>query len=517
MRISSLISAAQPQLFDTPTPVLISQPVRPTFPPTVEMQRAVDMALTREDLKIVAYAGAGKTSTLVSIAHAMPRSMRGVYAAFNKSIATEAGQRFPRSVKCSTFHSLAYRATRPQLLQKLQYARMPGRDIASIYGVRDTKVRTLTGTDAVVESHSLGGIIADTVARFCRTAAITVLPEHVRLPDLLANEARAELVTWVVPRAQAHWDNTMSVHSPVPLSHDSYLKAWALSAPDIRADFILFDEAQDADGVMLDVLAKQQAQVIYVGDPYQQIYEWRGAINALDAIQAEKTYLTRSFRFGPNIARAANILLGFLGEDKPLLGTDSIASDVAWQVDGGPEPVDALLCRTNAVGIREAVSAHSKGVNICLQVNTAEILGFADAAEALQAGQRPAGSEFRLFRDWNDLVNFSETIAGSEFRPNVKLVSEHGVPMLRDAIHRSVPAERAQLTISTAHRAKGLEWDRVRLADDFRLGRQVDGHYVLDESEARLDYVALTRARRFVDVSALTPLIEEASRELNGF
>ena len=517
MRISSLVAAAQPQLFDAPRPVFNSQPIRPTFAPTAEMQRAVEKALAGEDLKVVAYAGAGKTSTLVSIAQAMPRHKRGVYAAFNKSIAVEAGQRFPKSVKCSTFHSLAYRATRSQLLQKLQYARMPGREIASIYGVRDTKVRTLTGADAVVESHSLGGIIADTVARFCRTAAPNVLPEHVRLPDLIGNEARSELMEWVVPRAQAHWEQIMNVLSPVPLSHDSYLKAWALSNPEIRADFILFDEAQDADGVMLDVLAKQQAQVIYVGDPYQQIYEWRGAVNALDEIRAEKTYLTQSFRFGPNIARAANILLGLLGEGKALLGTDSIESNVVWQVEGDSEPVDALLCRTNAVGIREAVSAHSKGTRICLQVNTAEILGFADAAEALQAGQRPAGSEFRLFRDWNDLVNFSETIAGSEYRPNVKLVSEHGVAMLRDAIHRSVPAERAQLTISTAHRAKGLEWNRVRLADDFRLGRQVDGHYVLDEAEARLDYVALTRARHFVDVSALTPLIEEAARELNGF
>ncbi|MCP3712788.1 hypothetical protein M3I54_38800 [Paraburkholderia sp. CNPSo 3274] len=36
------------------------------------------------------------------------------------------------------------------------------------------------------------------------------------------------------------------------------LKRWALSEPRIAADFILFDEAQDSDGVMLSVLGRQR-------------------------------------------------------------------------------------------------------------------------------------------------------------------------------------------------------------------------------------------------------------------
>ena len=45
--------------------------------------------------------------------------------------------------------------------------------------------------------------------------------------------------------------------------HDGYLKLWALSEPRIAADFILLDEAQDANRVMLDVLRKQPAQMVY--------------------------------------------------------------------------------------------------------------------------------------------------------------------------------------------------------------------------------------------------------------
>ena len=48
--------------------------------------------------------------------------------------------------------------------------------------------------------------------------------------------------------------------------------------------------------------------------------------------------------------------------------------------------------------------------------------------------------------------------------------------------------------ISTVHRAKGLQWKRVKVANDFRF-KTVDGRLTLDEDEMRLLYVAVTRAQ----------------------
>ncbi|MFX8098481.1 UvrD-helicase domain-containing protein, partial [Acinetobacter baumannii] len=93
-------------------------------------------------------------------------------------------------------------------------------------------------------------------------------------------------------------EESQNPQSPGAISHDVYVKLWQLSRPTIPADYILFDESQDANGLMLSVLRRQSAQVIYVGDPYQQIYEWRGAVNAMDHIKAQKRALTLSFRFG---------------------------------------------------------------------------------------------------------------------------------------------------------------------------------------------------------------------------
>jgi superfamily I DNA/RNA helicase len=61
--------------------------------------------------------------------------------------------------------------------------------------------------------------------------------------------------------------------------------------------------------------------------------------------------------------------------------------------------------------------------------------------------------------------------------------------------------------ISTAHKAKGREWAKVRLMDDFlrsqpgqrqpQDARTKDAH---DPAEVRLFYVALTRAKEAIDV-----------------
>lgn len=67
------------------------------------------------------------------------------------------------------------------------------------------------------------------------------------------------------------------------------------------------------------------------------------------------------------------------------------------------------------------------------------------------------------------------------------------------------------MTVSTAHKAKGREWARVRIADDFtppkdsdqqdETGRTVPGP--IDDGEARLAYVAVTRTRSRLDIGGL--------------
>jgi ATP-dependent exoDNAse (exonuclease V) beta subunit len=54
----------------------------------------------------------------------------------------------------------------------------------------------------------------------------------------------------------------------------------------------------------------------------------------------------------------------------------------------------------------------------------------------------------------------------------------------------------AQITVSTVHKAKGLEWPRVLMSSDFNQFVELEkGNPVIDMEEACIMYVALTRAR----------------------
>ena len=64
---------------------------------------------------------------------------------------------------------------------------------------------------------------------------------------------------------------------------------------------------------MDELRAREIHRVGRVGDSQQQIYTFTGAINALAQVGAEqRTFLTKSFRFGPKIAEVANDVLDLL-------------------------------------------------------------------------------------------------------------------------------------------------------------------------------------------------------------
>jgi superfamily I DNA/RNA helicase len=80
----------------------------------------------------------------------------------------------------------------------------------------------------------------------------------------------------------------------------------------------------------------------------------------------------------------------------------------------------------------------------------------------------------------------------------VDLIVEHGAETIITAIDGSTPESKAQVVISTAHKSKGREWDRVTLAGDFTAPKE-GGE--CSPGELKLLYLACTRARRYLDVS----------------
>ncbi|WP_321818299.1 MULTISPECIES: UvrD-helicase domain-containing protein [unclassified Paraburkholderia] len=472
------------------------------FAPTAEQAIALEAARRGGNLKIKAYAGAGKTSTLGLIAKGL-EGPRGLYLAFNRAIADAAARRFPAHVASRTMHAHAWAAVSGSLRSRGGLEPEPPHILAARFGIGPIEARTVTGRRAELLPFETGRLIADALGRFCRSADVEPGVHHVVVDEKLDEAFSTELRAWLLPAVRRLWEESAAPHSRSAVSPDVVLKLWAMSGPRIEVDYILFDEAQDSDAVMLSVLAQQRhAQIIYVGDPYQQIYEWRGAVNAMSQITAPECALTESFRFGATIAALASRLLARLGESVPLRGQDAIGSMLVEDPSLAP-PVDAVLCRKNVTAIWQLAAGLEAGHRPAIRMSALEIAAFADGADLLLSGQRtfkPAA--FSLFENWADAQAFSRTPFGQDLLPLVQIVDELGTGYLRSLAQHIASGQPADYVISTVHRAKGLEWKRVRVANDFRF-RGADGSPVPDDDEIRLLYVALTRAQHVLDISEM--------------
>jgi hypothetical protein len=473
-----------------------------SFVPTAEQSAIVDAIPGGGDLKIKAFAGAGKTSTLRLIAdHLLER--RGVYLAFNKEIAEHARRGFPSNVVSQTVHSRAYASVARTLTARVNHPAEPPHELAARYGLGPVQVPTLTGKVVEVTPFEIGRMIMEGLGRYCRSAQLRPQSDHIQVDEKVDDRAADSLREALLPSVERLWIESIDPRGRSAILPDVYLKVWAQSDPRIDADFILFDEAQDSDGVMLATLARQRhAQIIYVGDPYQQIYEWRGAVNAMAQIHAPEFALTESFRFGPTIAALASRLLSLLGERTAIRGQGHIGSIMVEDLSISP-PVDAILCRKNVTAIWQLAAGIEAGHKPAIRMSAAEIIAFADGADQLIAGHRafrPAA--FSLFESWKDAQSFAQSAFGRDLQPIVRIVDECGTGYLRNLASRITPESAADYVISTVHRAKGLQWKRVKVTNDF-VFKSIDGRLSLDEDEMRLLYVAVTRAQHVLDISEM--------------
>lgn len=474
--------------------------------PTDEQTAAADAFQTGGHLALQAGAGTGKTSTLVLLATRTKR--RGRYIAFNKAIAQDAAARFPPSVTCRTAHSLAYAATGHRYTRRLNGPRQAGWKTGRELGI----TKTVRIGERDVSHKALSHAVLRTVTHYCHSADPHLTRSHVpRLRGLEDHALHAQLAHVVLPFARKAWADLQQPDTGIMrFDHDHYLKIWALTGPRIDADFLLLDEAQDTNPVLEHVFTAQRdhAQLVMVGDSAQAIYGWRGARDVMTGFDGHALSLSRSFRFGPRLATEANRWLTIAGAPIRLSGTDTIPTDLAPAT-----APDAVLCRTNIGAMTEVMNHLDSGRRVALAGGGDSLRALAGAARDLKEGRPSWHPELLLFTSWGELQDYAEyDPAGADLKPFVDLIDEHGPEAILAAVDRLTPETGADVTVSTAHRAKGREWNTVRIAPDFTPpkdtdqkdanGRPVPGP--IDDTEARLAYVAVTRARTRLDLGGLS-------------
>src|SRR3954453_10780901 len=106
-------------------------PLRPS--PEQDAIVAARRADPQGSLRVLAFAGTGKTTALQLLAAADPTP--GLYLAYNKAAQLAARARFPAHVTCRTVHSLAFRAMgMADQLHRLE-RKLAGRDVAELLAI----------------------------------------------------------------------------------------------------------------------------------------------------------------------------------------------------------------------------------------------------------------------------------------------------------------------------------------------------------------------------------------------
>ncbi|KFP81626.1 F-box only protein 18, partial [Acanthisitta chloris] len=486
-------------------------------------------------VKIMAFAGTGKTSTLVKYAEKFS-DLNFLYVTFNKAVAERGKRVFPCNVTCKTFHSLAFGSVGKHYKEKgkLNFSKM------SVFSI-SFLLRNREGQSLFVR----GKTVSQTLENFFASSDEEICEEHTPVwfknthgVRTLVSQREKQIN---VEEAKDIWYNMKKLDGDVEkrykMTCDGYLKLWQLSKPQLSGyDAIFVDEAQDCTPAIVDIVLSQRCGVILVGDPHQQIYTFRGAVNTLYSVpHTHVYYLTQSFRFGPEIAYVGATILDVC---KGIRNRTLVGGNQQGDVRGSMKGKITILSRSNFSVFEDAVRLTGRERPIKIHViGGLSRFGLSRIHDIWKLSQ-PADQRRRsnlvindsFIQKWEDthgflgLKEYAEHIDDKELEVKIAIVEKYKeqIPELVRRIENShVPREdMADYLIGTVHQAKGLEFDTVLVADDFvkvpsltaaSQRRPVFAIGMAPEDEWNLLYVAVTRAKRCLLMSkSLEHLLEMA-------
>ena len=466
-----------------------------------DQSEAVDIALKGQSLILQGSAGTGKTLSLLVFAR--KTNGRGYNITFSKNSTIAANKKFPKtSTLCKTGHALAF--SKEGYKYKERLTKLTGQGL--------TKLIPLGSPGIYNTENNKAYQIIDTIKHFCYSADNEIQPHHVPTPISTAtkyviDESKKELSEY----SNQVWQMMINERHSIPITHDVYLKIWALSKPNLQKDFILFDESQDANPVMLDVILSQpDSQIIFAGDRFQQIYAWRGAVNAMTRVKFQTKEICQSFRFGQEIANLANKIINSYSDPvnhiKPILGTDKECEIVTEKRGIIP---NCIICRTNAGLVSETIKTLSHKFKVFILGGPQPLISLIEGIEALKRGRKSYHHELKLFQNYDEFVEYAESPQGGGLKAILNIIKKHSFEDLLNYLYQTQDKLTLDaITITTTHKAKGLEWPIVKLSDDFKYPKNKTE--VITQEETNILYVAVTRAQEKLLIYNCQALSEEA-------
>lgn len=452
---------------------------------------------------IVARAGSGKTTTIMQGMNFIPQRQRQrtLMVAFNKSIATELQSRAPEGVQVSTLHSYGLRQISCNLPKRPQI------DADKMVGI----VNRLTA------NRELKACLRK-IASFCKASL-----SHSKDAIDGVIDTQGILIPMGVDRAEVVdlSRQALRISRDEQSTVDFDDMVWYPAIFDWRCqgyERVFIDETQDLNAAQICLALKSclvNGRICAVGDDKQAIYGFRGADQAamprlIAELNAKVLGLTTTYRCAKSIAElAARYVTDFqaaswapIGEVREIVGYREIVK--------GAAPGDFILSRTNAPLISLTFQFLREGRKVSIQGRD---IGARLRGVVVRSGAGTAVQLCEKIQRWRDLEverleKLERDTASVIDTAECLFVLAEGCATTDDVLAKieslftdDEPSAR-RIVLSSTHKAKGLERDRVwLLRDTYLRGRRREGNGGVvsydppSQEEINLFYVAVTRAK----------------------
>ncbi len=485
-------------------------------------------------LKVNAFAGSGKTTTAIQFIKDIKTNKKVLYIVFNKEAQQNTNNKvielnLKDKASVLTAHALAYKLLnlKSKNIDLSKYITpMFLKNKYNINYSEDTSFTLILASyvDSYIKFYlnssykSDESSIIDSIIEFYNEKEVYQFTEHqietltkyilIIIRDIISLNLNYERVTFDIYFKHFH------------LNIDSYKKYL-----EDNYEYIIFDEAQDASPVMYDIISNLNIKKIFIGDEHQQIYAFRYAINTLSKIETtEKLNLTKSFRFGNEIAKIANKVLKIKGEKNNISGNEFIHSNITYL---GPNNINKLvannkvftfIARKNNTLFNVALELANKDKKFILDNFDSKKKSLIDIYNLKMLRKNLITNEMiKSFNNIDSLYKYAIKVEDKDLLLNIKLVYEWDKNfndnlakienfLIKDDFTNSI-------RLITAHRAKGNEYDNVVLGDDFDINfNQLENN---KEEELNIFYVAITRTVKNLYLSENYKKINEITIDTN--
>lgn len=462
---------------------------------------------TDENINISAVAGSGKTTVLIQLLQFVPDDKHALFVAFNNSIVDELKTRIGErnNVDISTIHSYGWHS----ILQR--YGNRVKMNPNKIFGKIEKVIQSEKYKDEISSrKHGYYFYIISKIVDLMRCNLTTpTVEEVVRMTlyyDIDISEFEAEIAVEVIKRMNkdiSQFDFTDMIFQPVVNPHLRLRKY----------DYVFCDESQDFSLAQQEVIRKslnRKGRLITVGDEHQGIYGFAGAdadsYNRLSELNGKsiKMPLSVCYRCSKNIIREAQKIVPEIS-----FAPDAEEGVVKWgcmrnELGEG----DWILCRnlkplvqTYLWLIKNKVKSKIKGkdigegiISMISKTGTKTLRGM---WTMLDLQKEKLFNKLKKRGVRNPSLHPKMELFNQRLEVIECLMNEVGnVDELKKLISDIFSDDVKGIVLSTIHKSKGLENDRVFfLCPSLIPSKYATTDWML-EQERNLMYVALTRARK---------------------